>query len=53
MKTEVNVDFIERLTGLSPDAGDGTTELLYVLALILIVCLAINVLRRRALRNKG
>jgi hypothetical protein len=39
------MDFIERLTGLSPDGGDGSTEVLFftsivVLALILLGPLA-------------
>jgi hypothetical protein len=31
------MDFIERLFGISPDGGDGSTELIYIAALILIV----------------
>ena len=31
------MDFIERWFGLSPDGGDGTTELMYIIALAAIV----------------
>lgn len=31
------MDFIERWFGLSPDGGDGTTELMYIIALGAIV----------------
>lgn len=33
------MDFIERLFGVSPDGGDGSTELLYIAALVFIVFL--------------
>jgi hypothetical protein len=33
------MDFIERLFGISPDGGDGSTELLYIAALMFIVVL--------------
>src|SRR5204863_8576387 len=31
------VDFIERLFGISPDGGDGSTELMYLIVLAVIV----------------
>jgi hypothetical protein len=31
------MDFIERLFGISPDGGDGSTELMYVVALITVL----------------
>ena len=31
------MDFIERLIGVSPDGGNGTTELMFLAALLLIV----------------
>ena len=31
------MDFIERLFGVSPDGGDGSTELLYLACLVAIV----------------
>jgi hypothetical protein len=31
------MDFIERWFGLSPDGGDGTTELMYIIALVAII----------------
>jgi hypothetical protein len=31
------MDFIERLFGISPDGGDGTTELMYFAAFVIIV----------------
>ena len=33
------MDFIERLFGVSPDGGDGSTELMYIIVLVLIVVL--------------
>jgi hypothetical protein len=33
------MDFVERLFGISPDGGDGSTELLYIGALVFIVVL--------------
>jgi hypothetical protein len=33
------MDFIERLFGVSPDGGDGSTELMYIAALLFIVIL--------------
>ena len=41
------MDFIERLTGFSPDGGDGSTEMLFFIA---IVAIALIVLRPLALR---
>jgi hypothetical protein len=43
------VDFIERLTGLSPDGGNGTVEALYYVVLAAIVVMV--VLRVRARRR--
>jgi len=31
------MDFVEQLFGVSPDHGDGTTELLYVFVFLLVV----------------
>jgi hypothetical protein len=31
------MDFIERLFGISPDGGDGSTEMIYILAFVAIV----------------
>ena len=31
------MDFIERLFGISPDGGDGSTELMYLIVLAVIV----------------
>jgi hypothetical protein len=49
------MDFIERLTGLSPDGGDGSTEMLFfisivVLALILLRPVAVKLYDRRRSR---
>jgi hypothetical protein len=33
------MDFIERLFGISPDGGDGSTEMLYIIAVAAIVAL--------------
>jgi len=49
------MDFIERLFGLSPDNGDGTTEILWlaVLALIIASVVYFRVQRRRARQQIG
>ena len=31
------MDFIERLFGVSPDGGDGSLELLYIVAIVIVV----------------
>jgi hypothetical protein len=31
------MDFIERLFGVSPDVGDGSTELIYLAAIAIII----------------
>jgi hypothetical protein len=33
------MDFIERIFGISPDGGDGTTELIWIAVLVLIAVL--------------
>jgi hypothetical protein len=37
------MDWIERLFGISPDGGDGTTEMLYVVAAIAVAALVFGV----------
>lgn len=32
------MDFIERWFGMSPDGGDGSLEILYLVTLALVVC---------------
>lgn len=34
------MDFIERMFGISPDGGDGSTELMIIAVLVLIAVLA-------------
>ena len=34
------MDFIERMFGISPDGGDGTTELMIIAAFVLIAVIA-------------
>ena len=34
---DVTMDWIERLLGISPDGGDGSTELLFLLAAAVVV----------------
>ena len=36
------MDFIERWLGISPDGGDGSTEALYILAVIAILALVFH-----------
>jgi len=45
-RQEVLVDWIERWLGLSPDGGDGSTEVLLVLAIVAVV---VAIVARRAL----
>lgn len=42
------MDFIERWFGISPDGGDGSTELLILTALVIVIALVLgrNQLRR-------
>ena len=35
------MEFLERIFGISPDGGDGTTELMYVTALFIAVAIVI------------
>jgi LPXTG-motif cell wall-anchored protein len=42
------MDFIECLIGISPDGGDGSTELLYI-GLLVLVAVAILLARRKLL----
>jgi len=44
------MDFIERLFGLSPDNGDGSTEILWlvVLAIVIAAIVYFRVQRRKA-----
>ena len=42
------MDFIEQLFGVSPDGGDGSTEILYILAVAAVI--AAVALRRRVRR---
>jgi MYXO-CTERM domain-containing protein len=34
------MDFIERLLGISPDGGDGSTELMYLALLVVVIAAA-------------
>jgi hypothetical protein len=44
------MDFIEKLFGISPDGGDGWTELSYIAVFILALtaALSVKIYRRRA-----
>jgi MYXO-CTERM domain-containing protein len=41
------MDFIEKLFGLSPDDGDGSTELLWCVALAVVLVVAFYLRHRR------
>lgn len=43
------MDFIERIFHISPDGGSGATELLILMALVLVACAAIVGWRLRGL----
>ena len=45
------MDFIERIFGLSPDGGDGSTEVLWIAVALTIA--ALFVVRRRLRRRKA
>ena len=49
------MDWIERLFGISPDGGDGSTEMLYLVAVAAIVGLILGraVLARHARKRRG
>ena len=42
------MDFIERLTGLSPDGGDGSTEMLFFIAIVVFALILLLYSRLRA-----
>ena len=42
------MDFIERFFGLSPDNGDGSTEILWLVAMAIVVGAVVYWRRRRA-----
>ncbi|QIA25236.1 MULTISPECIES: hypothetical protein [Mesorhizobium] len=49
------MDFIERIFGVAPDGGDGTTEVLYiavVLAVAAMVAARVWLRRRAAMRRR-
>jgi len=41
------MDFIERWFGFSPDGGDGSTELLYILAVAILLAVLIGWRQKR------
>jgi hypothetical protein len=46
------MDFIEKLFGLSPDNGDGSTEILWLVALALVAAAVVYFrIQRRKLRR--
>jgi hypothetical protein len=42
------MDFIERLFGVAPDGGDGSTELIYLTVLLIAIALAWRLRKRNA-----
>ena len=42
------MDFIERIFGIAPDRGDGSLELLWIAALLLVVAVVVAWRLRRA-----
>jgi len=44
------MDFIEQLFGLSPDNGDGSTEILWLVVLAIVVATFVYFRKRRRLR---
>ena len=41
------MDFIEKMFGLSPDNGDGSTEVMWLAALAAVLIAGIMIVRRR------
>jgi hypothetical protein len=42
------MDFIERILGVSPDGGDGSTEMLYIVSLLAVLgAFAVRAMIRR------
>jgi len=46
------MDFIERLFGLSPDNGDGSTEVLWLAVLATVLVIGILIVRNRRRQNR-
>lgn len=46
------MDFIEKLFGLSPDNGDGSTEILWLAALAAVLIVGIAIVRNRRRSNR-
>ena len=44
------MDFIEQLFGLSPDNGDGSTEILWLVVLAVVIAGVVYLRRQRARR---
>jgi hypothetical protein len=51
----MTMDWIERLLGISPDGGDGSTEMLYLAAAVAIVALVLgrSLFARRAGKRRS
>jgi len=51
----MTMDWIERLFGISPDGGDGSTEMLYLVAAVAIVALVLGraLFVRHARKGRG
>jgi hypothetical protein len=48
---EIVMDFIERLFGLSPDNGDGSTELMYFIGFVAIALAVAWVYAKKGVRH--
>ncbi|MER8868234.1 hypothetical protein NKI19_32040 [Mesorhizobium sp. M0751] len=48
------MDFIERIFGVAPDGGDGTTEMLYIAVALAVAAMvaARSLVRRRAEKRR-
>jgi hypothetical protein len=46
------MDFIERWFSVSPDGGDGSTEVMYLVVLVVVVALLYRPVRRRFFRKR-
>jgi hypothetical protein len=50
---EWNMDFIERIFGVSPDGGNGSLEFMYVIGIVVAVTLIARALCRRRHRERN
>ena len=53
MQWEAGMDFIERIFGIAPDGGDGSLEMLWIVALVAVVGALVWRRRRASAQRLG